>query len=110
MARSTTFPKPVKSLRFAAAIASVGVSLSLPAGAVAAGSTTTTSSQITPTAPSRLTTTAAAVTTTTTPPATTTSAQRGPLPNTGYDLLPETLLGICLVGAGVGLRVRRARN
>ncbi len=102
MARSTTFSRPVKSLRFAAAIAWVGVSLAMPAGAVAAGSTTTTSSQITPTAPSRLTTTTATATGTTTP--------RGSLPNTGYDLLPETVLGLVLVGAGVGLRLHRARG
>ena len=69
----------------------------MPFGALAAGSTTTTSSQITPTAPSRLTTT-------------TTAAPAGSLPNTGYDLLPETLLGLTLVGAGVGLRLRRARS
>lgn len=102
MARSTTFSRPVKSFRFAAAIASVGVSLAMPAGVLAAGSTTTTSSQITPTAPSRLTTTS--------PAATSTTSQRGTLPNTGYDLLPETLLGLVLVGTGVGLRLRRARN
>ena len=74
----------------------------MPVGAIAAGSTTTTSSQITPTAPSRLTTTM--------PAATTTAEPRGSLPNTGYDLLPETLLGLTLVGAGVGLRLRRARG
>lgn len=74
----------------------------MPAGVLAAGSTTTTSSQITPTAPSRLTTTS--------PAATGTTSQRGTLPNTGYDLLPETLLGLALVGTGVGLRLRRARN
>jgi hypothetical protein len=91
----------VKSLRFAAAIASVGISLAMPAGALAAGSTTTTSSQITPTAPSRLTTTSATATSTT---------SRGTLPNTGYDLFPETVLGLALVGAGVGLRLRRARS
>jgi LPXTG-motif cell wall-anchored protein len=68
---------------------------------MAAGSTTTTSSQITPTAPSRLTTTG---------DATTTTPQHGPLPNTGYDLLPETVLGLALVGAGVVLRVRRTRT
>jgi hypothetical protein len=91
----------VKSLRFAAAIASVGISLAMPAGALATGSTTTTSSQITPTAPSRLTTT----------PATTTSTtSQGALPNTGYNLLPETVLGLTLVGAGIGLRLRRARG
>ncbi|MGH2863462.1 MAG: hypothetical protein ACRDLT_18450 [Solirubrobacteraceae bacterium] len=73
----------------------------MPVGAVAAGSTTTTSSQITPSAPSRLTTTSATVTTT---------PQRGSLPNTGYDLLPETVLGLVLVGAGVGLRLRRVRS
>lgn len=76
----------------------------MPAGALASGSTTTTSSQITPTAPARLTTSA-----TTTSTATTT-APGGALPNTGYDLLPETLLGLTLVGAGVGLRLRRARS
>lgn len=80
----------------------------MPAGALAAGSTTTTSSQITPSAPSRLTTTTPPATTA--PSATTTAAPRGPLPNTGYDLLPETLLGLTLVGAGVGLRLRRARS
>ena len=69
----------------------------MPVGALAAGSTTTTSSQITPTAPSRLTTT-------------TTAAPSGSLPNTGSDLLPETLLGLTLVGAGVGLRLRRAHS
>ena len=100
MARSTTFARPVKSFRFAAAIASVGVSLVMPVGAVAAGSTTTTTSPITPSAPSRLTTTSP----------TATSQQRGSLPNTGYDLLPETVLGLTLVGAGVGLRLRRART
>jgi hypothetical protein len=92
----------MKSLRFAAAIASVGISLATPAWALAAGSTTTTSSQITPTAPSRLTTTSATATSTTT--------QAGTLPNTGYDLLPETILGLTLVGAGIGLRLRRARG
>jgi hypothetical protein len=92
----------VKSFRFAAAIASVGISLAMPAGVLAAGSTTTTSSQITPTAPSRLTTTSAT--------ATSTTSQSGTLPNTGYDLLPETILGLTLVGAGVGLRLRRARS
>lgn len=89
----------MKSFRFAAAIASVGVSLVMPVGAVAAGSTTTTS-PITPSPPSRLTTTSPTVT----------SQQRGSLPNTGYDLLPETVLGLTLVGAGVGLRLRRARS
>lgn len=74
----------------------------MPVGALAAGSTSTTSSQITPSAPSRLTTT--------TPAGSTTAAPRAPLPNTGYDLLPETLLGLTLVGAGVGLRLRRARS
>jgi hypothetical protein len=108
MARSTTFSGPVKSFRFAAAIASVGVSLAMPVGAVAAGSTTSTSSQITPTAPSRLTTTSATPTTTSATP--TSTAPRGSLPNTGYDLLPETLLGLTLLGAGVGLRLRRARG
>ena len=106
MSRSTTFSRPVKSLRFAAAIASVGVSLAMPAGSLAAGSTTTTSSQITPTAPSRLTTTTA----TTPATATSSTAQGGTLPNTGYDLLPETVLGLTLVGAGVALRLRRARS
>jgi hypothetical protein len=91
----------VKSFRFAAAIASVGVSLAMPAGAVAAGSTTTTASQITPTAPSRLTSTT---------PAPAAAGPHGTLPNTGYDLLPETLLGLTLLGAGVGLRLRRARS
>ena len=98
MARSTTFSRPVKSFRFAAATFSIGVSLAMPTGALAAGSTTT-PSQITPTAPSRLTTT----TTSATP-------QRGSLPNTGYDLLPETVLGLTLVGAGLGLRLRRTRT
>ena len=78
----------------------------MPVGALAAGSTTTTSSQITPTAPSRLTTTSV----TTPATATSTTRQGGTLPNTGYDLLPETLLGLTLVGAGVGLRLRRARG
>ena len=90
----------MKSFRFAAAIASVGVSLVMPVGALATGSTTTTTSPITPSAPARLTTTSA----------TATSQQRGSLPNTGYDLLPETVLGLTLVGAGVGLRLRRART
>jgi LPXTG-motif cell wall-anchored protein len=31
------------------------------------------------------------------------------LPNTGYDLLPETLIGFALVGVGVGLKLRRSR-
>lgn len=92
----------MKSFRFAAAIASVGVSLAMPAGAPAAGSTTNTSSQITPTAPSRLTTSTATSTSRT--------PERGTLPNTGYDLLPETVLGLTLVGAGVVLRVRRTRS
>ena len=74
----------------------------MPAGVLADGSTTTTSSQITPTAPSRLTTTSAT--------ATSTASPSGSLPNTGYDLLPETLLGLTLVGAGVALRLRRARS
>lgn len=91
----------MKSFRFAAAIASVGVSLAMPVGAVAAGSTTSTTSQITPTAPSRLTPTSASATG---------AAPRGSLPNTGYDLLPETVLGLTLVGAGIGLRLRRARG
>lgn len=95
----------MKPLRFAAAIASVGVSLLAPAGALAAGSTTT-SSQITPTAPSRLTTTTPAATATSGGTAT----PAGTLPNTGYDLLPETVAGIALVGAGVGLRLRRSRT
>jgi hypothetical protein len=73
----------------------------MPAGALAAGSTST-SSQITPTAPARLTTTAATTTRS--------AAQRGTLPDTGYELLPETVLGLTLVGVGVGLRVRRART
>jgi hypothetical protein len=91
----------VKSFRFAAAIASVGISFAMPTGALAAGSTPTTSSQITPTAPSRLTATT---------PGHGARTPRGPLPNTGYDLLPETLLGLTLVGAGAGLRLRRARS
>jgi hypothetical protein len=97
--------------RFAAAIASVGILLATPAGALAGGSTTTTSSQITPTAPSRLTTTS----TTPTTPTTVTSSPTGTtghgatLPNTGYDLLPETLIGFALVGVGVGLKLRRSR-
>jgi hypothetical protein len=97
----------VKS-RFAAAIASVGVLLVTPAGALASGSTTTTSSQITPTAPSRLTTTSATATTVTSSSAGTTG-HSATLPNTGYDLLPETLIGFALVGVGVGLKLRRSR-
>jgi LPXTG-motif cell wall-anchored protein len=53
------------------------------------------SSQLTPTAPSRLST-----------PKSTTS---GSLPNTGLNLLPETIAGVALLGAGVGLRARRSR-
>lgn len=109
MGRSSTFLGPVKTSRFAAAIVSIGISLATPAGALAAGSTST-SSQITPTAPSRLTTTATTTTENTTTAATGTTPQRGTLPNTGYDLLPETLLGVLLVGAGVGLRLRRSRT
>lgn len=74
----------------------------MPAGVLAAGSTTTTSSQITPTAPSRLTTTSAT--------ATSTTSHNGTLPNTGYDLIPEALVGLTLVGAGIGLRLRRTRH
>jgi len=77
-----------------------------PAGALAAGSTTTTSSQITPTAPARLTTPSATPTTVT---STSTDNRSATLPNTGYDLLPETLIGVALVGVGVGLRFRRSR-
>ena len=101
--------------RFAAAIASVGVLLAAPAGALASGTTTTTSSQITPTAPPRLTTTTATLTTTsatiTTPASTSTGTitHAATLPNTGYDLLPETLLGFALIGVGVGVKLRRSR-
>jgi hypothetical protein len=63
---------------------------------------TTSSSQISPTAPSRLSTKPATDSATT--------AHAGTLPNTGYDLLPETALGLALVATGVGLRVRRARR
>ena len=97
--------------RFAAAIASVGILLSLPAGALASGSTTT-SSQITTTPPPRLTTTAPTITTaapTVTAPSSGTTTRATTLPNTGYDLLPETLIGFALVGVGVGLKMRRTR-
>jgi len=59
----------------------------LPSEALASGSST---SQITQKAPSRLS-----------------KAQQGNLPMTGSDLLPEAVVGLALVGAGVGLRVRR---
>jgi hypothetical protein len=96
----------VKS-RFAATIASVGILLAMPSAALASGSTTTTSSQITPTAPSRLTTTSATVTTVT--GSTGTTGPTAALPNTGYDLLPETLIGFALVGVGLGVKLRRSR-
>lgn len=82
----------------------------MPAGAMAGGSTTasqgstTTSSQITTTPPPRLTTTAATVTTSSGGATTGT----GTLPNTGYDLLPETLIGFALVAVGIGLKLRRS--
>jgi hypothetical protein len=38
-----------------------------------------------------------------------TVTQVGSLPDTGLNLLPETVLGIALVGAGVGLRLHRSR-
>ncbi len=91
----------MKPFRFAAAIASVGISLATPAWASAAGSTTA-ASQITPTPPSRLTTTSTTPVTVTQHPAT--------LPNTGYDLVPETALGLVLIGTGMGVFVRRSRT
>jgi hypothetical protein len=97
----------VKS-RFAALIASVGILFTVPAGALASGSTTTTSSQITPTAPSRLTTSSPTVTTVSSD-STGTTGHATTLPNTGYDLFPETLIGFVLVGVGVGLKLRRSR-
>ncbi|HUY58333.1 MAG TPA: hypothetical protein VMV16_01365 [Solirubrobacteraceae bacterium] len=105
----------MKSVRFAAAIAATGVALAVPAGASASGATSTSASQITPSAPARLSTTKtvqAPATTTKTmqASATTSTAQSGTLPNTGLDLLPETVLGVALVGVGVGLRVHHSRG
>jgi LPXTG-motif cell wall-anchored protein len=82
----------VKSVRLATIIAAAAVSVTLPGQALAAGSP---SSQITSTAPARLTQTR------------TTSAA---LPNTGLNLMPETVVGLALLGAGVGLRARRSRG
>jgi hypothetical protein len=66
------------------------------------GGQTSTVSQITPTAPSRLSST-------TTTNTTTTGSPDGTLPDTGLDLLPETLMGCALVLIGAGLRYRRSR-
>jgi hypothetical protein len=82
----------VKTVRLAALIATCAVSAAVPSQALAAGSP---SSQITPTPPSRLS-----------PPKSTTP---GSLPDTGLNLLPETIAGVALLGAGVGLRARRSR-
>lgn len=41
------------------------------------------------------------------PPSRLARTQHGNLPMTGTDLLPETLVGLALLGAGVGLRARR---
>lgn len=83
----------MRKFRLAAATALVAISLTVPAWALGAGSASTTS-QITPTAPARLTST---------PPKT------GQLPDTGYDLLPETALGLLLLGAGLAVRLRHSR-
>jgi hypothetical protein len=82
----------VKPIRLTALIVAAAISVAIPAGASAAS---TTSSQITPTAPARLTTT--------------TATSSAPLPNTGLNLLPETVAGIILVFTGVGMRLRRSR-
>ncbi len=90
-----------------------------PAPALAAGHPTAahTTPQITPTAPSRLTTSTSSTTTTGAPAATTTTGTgtgtstvpSGNLPNTGLNLLPETVAGLLLLATGVGMRVRRSR-
>jgi len=89
----------VKPIRPALILATAALA-AVPVPALAAGAP---SSQITPTAPSGLTT----PTTATTPGVTTTTS--GNLPNTGLNLLPETVAGLALVGAGIGLRARRSR-
>jgi hypothetical protein len=82
----------VKSVRLAALIVTCAIGVAAPGQALAAGSP---SSQITPTAPSRLSTPK--------------PAASGTLPNTGLNLLPETIAGAALLAAGVGLRARRVR-
>ena len=86
----------MKSIRIATPIVALVIAVAAPAQALASGPG---SSQITPTAPSRLTTT------TTTP----TSTTAGSLPDTGLNLMPETVAGLALLGVGVGLRTRRFR-
>ncbi len=109
----------VNKLRLVATTASVAVALTLPAGALAAADLSTqaqspTRSQITPTAPSRLTTTTSSAAATTTAASQsssdTTATEAGTLPNTGFDLLPETLAGVVLLGTGLALRVRHSRG
>lgn len=78
----------VSRVRGIAAIITTVIAIAAPAAAQAAG---VAPSQITAKAPSRLDT----------------NRQTGNLPMTGANLLPETLIGVGLVGAGVGLRVRR---
>jgi hypothetical protein len=95
----------VKSARLTALIVSAAIFLALPALALAAGhptaapavntgTSTSTTSQLTSTAPARLTN----------HPGHKSSAT---LPNTGLNLLPETIAGVLLLGAGIGLRARR---
>ncbi len=100
----------MKRLRFAAALGCISAVLATPGAALAGSPTSTTVyvagqvstvSQITPTAPSRL----SSITTTTSK----TRSPDGTLPDTGLDLLPETLLGCALVLVGAGLRYRRSR-
>jgi LPXTG-motif cell wall-anchored protein len=79
----------VNRVRGIVVIFTCAIAAAAPTQALAAGTST---SQITPTAPSRLDQS---------------SQQRGQLPMTGANLLPETLIGVTLVGAGVGLRARR---
>jgi hypothetical protein len=66
------------------------------------GGKTSTVSQITPTAPARLSPTTTVMTSTT-------GSSNGTLPNTGLNLLPETLMGCALLLVGAGLRYRRSR-
>lgn len=104
----------MSTVRLAAALACISAALALPAAAFAGSSTskdtptsttvyvggqTSTVSQITPTAPSRLSSTTTS----------TTGSSGGTLPDTGLNLLPETLMGCALVLVGAGLRYRRSR-
>lgn len=93
----------MKSARLTALIATAAVSLATPAGALAAGhptaahqATTRTTSQISKTAPSRLGHHPG-------------HKHTSPLPDTGLNLLPETVAGLLMLSAGVGLRAHRSR-